>query len=264
MCTVIVAVGVHPSYPLIVAANRDEFYERPSAPPATLPGGLFGPRDLRAGGTWMAVNRAGVFATLTNAAPPDLEPIPGIASRGAVVGRVLDAPDARYSATLAGAIPLGETRPFYLLVADSRGTYSVAPRRDSYEVEPLSPGVHVQENRPLDHPTSEKVVRARHLVQDLATWPADALVPRLHAVLSDHEPGQPSLRQLCVHTDGYGTRSSSVLLFHDSTVEWHYLEGHPCKGEFARIQKGHPLMNVPFFFPTSGAFGGRGRGRGGR
>jgi len=238
MCTVILAVEAHPTYPLIVAANRDEFYARPSAPPGTLAGGLLGPRDLRAGGTWMALNAAGVFAALTNAAPPDPKPVPGIASRGGIVGRVLDAPNPRHAAALAGAIPLGETRPFYLLVADASAAFSVAPGRDANEVESLASGIHVQENRPLDHPSAEKVIRARHLVRDLARWPADTLVPRLHAVLSDHEPDQPPLRQLCVHTDGYGTRSASILLFDGSTVEWHYLEGHPCAGEFAVVNGG--------------------------
>jgi len=235
MCTVVLAAGVHPAYPLIVAANRDEFYERPSAPPESLRGGLFGPRDLRAGGTWMALNRAGVFATLTNAAPPDLQPVPGIASRGEVVGRILDAPNARHAASLAGAIPLGETRPFYLLVADAHGAYAVAPGRDAHEVVRLSPGIHVQENRPLDHPRAEKVLRARRLVRDLADWPADRLISRLHAALSDHEPDQPPLRQLCVHTDGYGTRSASILLFDGDTIAWHYIEGHPCEGTFRQV-----------------------------
>ena len=238
MCTVILAVGVHPAYPLIVAANRDEFYARPSVPPETLPGGLFGPRDLRAGGTWIAVNRVGVFAALTNAAPPDLTPVPGIASRGEIVGRILAARSGRHAAAYASAIPRGETRPFYLLVGDARESYGVAPGRDGHEAVRLPPGIHVQENRPLNHPSAEKVARARHLVEGLADWPADTLVPRLHAVLSDHEPGHPPLRQLCVHTDGYGTRSSSLLLLDRSTFEWHYLEGHPCEGEFARAEKG--------------------------
>src|SRR5512145_1458577 len=57
-----------PQYPLLVAANRDEQYDRPSAPPQVLgeePKIIAG-RDLRAGGTWLGINEHGVLAALLN------------------------------------------------------------------------------------------------------------------------------------------------------------------------------------------------------
>lgn len=85
MCTVILGLGTHAEVPLWVAANRDEFYDRPSTPPAVSgPRGLplFAPRDLRQGGTWIGVSRRGVFAALTNAAPPDRTPVPVVGFEG--------------------------------------------------------------------------------------------------------------------------------------------------------------------------------------
>lgn len=229
MCTVILAWRVHPDVPLVLAANRDEFYGRPSAPPGPLSEAQFGPRDLRAGGTWMAVNRAGVVAALTNAVPPDLAPVEGIASRGEVIGAALDCSTAADAAACVAATVPGRTRPFYLVTADAHAAYGVAPGEGGWDLAQLEPGVHVQENRPLDDPTAEKVSRSLELTRGLESWPRDQLVTRLHEVLSDHDPVRPELRRLCVHTEGYGTRSSSIVLGDGDSLRWWYLDGHPCE-----------------------------------
>ncbi len=235
MCTVILVWKVHPEVPLIVAANRDEFYPRPSAPPGPLADGVFGPRDLRAGGTWMAANRAGVVAALTNAVPPDLAPVEGIASRGEIIVRALRRDTAGAAAASVAAQEPGRTRPFYLLTAGPDGAHAVAPSADGWTTTALEPGIHVQENRPLDDPGAEKVVRSLELTRDLRRWPAGELVPRLHAVLSDHDPARPELRRLCVHTDGYGTRSTSIVLGAGRTTRWWYGEGHPCESDLVEV-----------------------------
>ncbi|MAH55261.1 MAG: hypothetical protein CL531_03275 [Aestuariibacter sp.] len=72
MCIIFAAVQQHPDYPLIIAANRDEFYARPTAPSSfwhTHPDMLAG-KDLSAGGTWMGVTRNGHIAALTNIRNP--------------------------------------------------------------------------------------------------------------------------------------------------------------------------------------------------
>ena len=68
MCLLLIAYKTNPNYKLIVAANRDEFYERPAAPanfwqehPFLLAG-----KDLKAGGTWMGITEGGKFAAITN------------------------------------------------------------------------------------------------------------------------------------------------------------------------------------------------------
>jgi uncharacterized protein with NRDE domain len=68
MCLVLIALDAHPDYPLIVAANRDEFYDRPTATAAFWPDAptVLGGRDLQAGGTWLGIDRRGRFAAVTN------------------------------------------------------------------------------------------------------------------------------------------------------------------------------------------------------
>src|SRR6185312_2771236 len=77
MCLVLIALDSHPDYSLVVAANRDEFYDRPSATAtfwADAPSVLAG-RDLQAGGTWLGVDRRGRFAAVTNYRQGQREPI---------------------------------------------------------------------------------------------------------------------------------------------------------------------------------------------
>ena len=72
MCLILFAKNHHPEFRLVLAANRDEFYERPTAPMGfweTSPDLLAG-RDLAAGGTWMGVHRSGRWAALTNYRDP--------------------------------------------------------------------------------------------------------------------------------------------------------------------------------------------------
>ncbi len=68
MCLILLSLGQHAEYPLIVAANRDEFHARAAAPAAfwTDRPGILAGRDLEARGTWMGVSRTGRFAAVTN------------------------------------------------------------------------------------------------------------------------------------------------------------------------------------------------------
>ena len=86
MCLVVLGLKVHPLYPLVVAANRDELLSRPSAPAAFWPGpgGLLAGRDLSAGGTWLGIAGTGRWALLTNVREPARHD-PGAPSRGALV-----------------------------------------------------------------------------------------------------------------------------------------------------------------------------------
>lgn len=74
MCVLALLIDRHPGFPLIAAANRDEFYDRPSALPQALEPGIVGGRDLRGGGTWLGINRRGLFVAITNRAAPERTP----------------------------------------------------------------------------------------------------------------------------------------------------------------------------------------------
>ena len=99
MCLIALAWRAHPRYPLIVVANRDEFHDRPAAPLAEWPDapGVYGGRDLRAGGAWLALGSGGRLAAVTNVRE-SRAPAPGLRSRGALatgfLQGALSAPEA--------------------------------------------------------------------------------------------------------------------------------------------------------------------------
>lgn len=194
MCLILVAWRRHPEYPLLVAANRDEFHSRPAAPAAfwsDQPSVLAG-RDLEARGTWMGVSRSGRFAAVTNYRGAQEPRAPE--SRGALVARYLangETP-ARYISALRERA--AAYSGFNLLVADDAELWWIsnrdgAPRR-------LEPGIYGLGNALLDSPDVEQA-KAR-FVQSIE-YPA---VDSLFAVLA---------RSMIVNPQ-YGTRCASVLL----------------------------------------------------
>jgi uncharacterized protein with NRDE domain len=206
-----------------VAANRDEFYARPTAPAAwwsDAPGVLAG-RDLQEGGTWMGVTRAGRFAAITNyreMTPPRTAP-----SRGDLVADFLRGgmESRAYADDVAarGAAYNG----FNLLVGDEHGVFYVSNRAEG--VHRLQPGVYGLSNALLDTPWP-KVQRARAAMQSALSSPeADGWESGLWEMLGDrvlaaddHLPdtgvGADRERLLSapfISSDVYGTRASTVL-----------------------------------------------------
>jgi uncharacterized protein with NRDE domain len=151
MCLILAALDAHPDYTLIVAANRDEFYDRPTASAAFWPEHprILGGRDLRAGGTWLAVARSGRFAAVTNYRQGEREAA-APRSRGLLVSDYLSSEvDATaYAARVEreGA----EYNGFNLLAGDARELHWLSnregrPRR-------LGPGIYGLSNHLLDTP----------------------------------------------------------------------------------------------------------------
>ena len=85
MC--VLAIVLEPGR-LLVAANRDEAFDRPSAPPAEVEDGIVAGRDLLAGGTWLGYNRHGLFVAVTNRKEP--APAPNALSRGLLAREALN------------------------------------------------------------------------------------------------------------------------------------------------------------------------------
>lgn len=221
MCTLLLAVEADPRYRLLVAANRDEFYARPTAPAgwwADAPE-VFAGRDLRAGGTWFGVTRTGRWAALTNVRDPkDIRP--GTPSRGALVAEYLRG-NAHPEAYLAGVE--GERyQGFNLVVGDEDGVWYMSNRTGARRR--LSPGVYGISNAGLDTPWP-KVERGK---AGLRAWLADPAgeVAGLMALLSDctraDDAALPdtgvgrelerALSPIFIAMPGYGTRASTVLL----------------------------------------------------
>jgi uncharacterized protein with NRDE domain len=157
MCLIVLAWRVHSDFPLVVAANRDEFHARPAAAAAVWrdrPGILAG-RDLQAQGTWLGVARNGKFASVTNYRGAH---DPGAAeSRGALVARFLEsgAAPADYVSDISKA--RSSYSGFNLLVA-SRDELWWLSNRDG-DPRPLAPGFYALGNFLLDSPDVMEVKR---------------------------------------------------------------------------------------------------------
>jgi uncharacterized protein with NRDE domain len=151
MCLILVAWRVHPDYPLVVAANRDEFFARSTAPVAfwkDAPQVLAG-RDLEAGGTWMGVTRNGRFAALTNFRDP-AQNRKGVPSRGGLVADFLTGDEAPQD-YLERIASLGkQCNGYNLLVSD--GTELWWSSNIGGAARRLEPGVYGVSNHLLDTP----------------------------------------------------------------------------------------------------------------
>jgi len=252
MCLLVVALHHTEQWPLVVGANRDEWLDRPSTAITILREAdprILGGRDERAGGTWLAVNEHGVVCGLTNR-PVAEGPDPDRKSRGRLPLVAAGARTAEEGAELVAAeANTGSYNPAWLLVGDRRSLYYLAV--DPEEVtrpERLGPGIHVLENTALGAP-SVKVdyVRSALSRAETAGTPLWAALPRVlgdHTVI-DTEDGParfPDGRERsaatlapCVHTDGYGTRSSALVRISEdeaSAPDLLVADGTPCTTPF--------------------------------
>ena len=224
MCLVLLALDAHPEFSVIVAANRDEFYDRPTAPAgfwADAPALLAG-RDLRAGGTWLGVHRRGRFAAVTNyrqgrrehAAPR---------SRGRLVADFLtteiDAGEHLEHVVKDAALYNG----FNLLAGDAKELRYFSNREGHARV--LPPGVYGLSNHLLDT-AWPKVSSSKRALGSILAGHGSELAADLLTLLSDR--ARPSdellpetgvglelerlLSSAFIASADYGTRSSTVLL----------------------------------------------------
>jgi uncharacterized protein with NRDE domain len=163
MCLIVFAWQVVPGVPLIAAANRDEFYDRPAIAASRWPEApqVFAGRDLKSGGSWMGITRDGKFAALTNIRGPQERRLDA-PSRGTLVADYLagdlSAPDYIQRIAAGGDAYNG----FNLLIGDRAGLYWYSNRGDGDERNgrQLPPGIYGISNGLLDSPWP-KVVRTK-------------------------------------------------------------------------------------------------------
>jgi uncharacterized protein with NRDE domain len=224
MCLVLIALNSHPNYSLIVAANRDEFYDRPTAPAvfwADAPSVLAG-RDLKAGGTWLGIDRRGRFAAVTNYRQGQRER-PATRSRGGLVSDFLtsdiDARDHFERVQSDAALYSG----FNLIAGGARELLYYSNREG--RARSLPPGVYGLSNHLLDT-AWPKVTSTKSRLTALLNGSASGLSAGLFALLSDRsrptddllpstgvEPEwERLLSSAFIASDDYGTRSSTVVL----------------------------------------------------
>jgi uncharacterized protein with NRDE domain len=247
VCTLAIYHDVFPDHPLVVAANRDEYLDRPTEPPTLLraaPPRAFGGRDLVAGGTWLGIGETGLVAGLLNrrsGAPPD----PARRSRGLLCLEALGCRTAVEAAARVAEEPAGRYNPFNLLLADPEEAFVAVQGVDGApRVARLGPGLHLLTNLDVDDATCPRIAASRQgftAAGDafLRERDVDLLVARLQAVLSDHvtalDPRGPG--SLCVHLDGFGTRSATVLLVPSGGhgARGFHADGPPCRVPLADL-----------------------------
>jgi uncharacterized protein with NRDE domain len=223
MCLILFAWKAHPSYPLILAANRDEFYDRPSQPadfwkdhPRVLAG-----IDLQEKGTWLGVAKDGRFAAVTNYRDPSSWR-PDAPSRGQLVSRFLTGSEdpGDYLQKMSGKAH--RYNGFNLLAGDVRDLF-VYSNRD--RILKLDPGIYGLSNHLLDSPWP-KVKRGKKLLAAALERTGQALEDALFDLLANRRVAPDAalpqtgvtlewermLSPMFIKTPVYGTRASTVLL----------------------------------------------------
>ena len=237
MCLAIIAMNVHPDWPLIVAANRDEFHARPTQAMQPWPESttVLAGRDLLAGGTWLGLTAQGKFALLTNVRDPahHRHQAP---SRGALVQRYLQDSTAATTYLDALAPDAHAYNGFNLIVAEPNGQLWHACNGQTPFYRTIAPGVHGISNASLDTPWPKTVRTTQALEQYLLeTSPARTPeVDRLLGIMLDEQPAPDELlpstgislarerllgRPFIVSED-YGTRCITLVLRHRSGYQW--------------------------------------------
>ena len=234
MCTLIALHRCIVGAPLVIAANRDEFFERPAEGPAlreTAGGRIVAPRDVRAGGTWLGVNAHGVVAAVTNRRCPT--PDPARRSRGLLVVDALGSASAAEAAETLEDLPIDAYNPFNLLVADADSAHVLCYDGKAERVD-LEPGVHVIGNRHPLEPPSGKLERVRRAAERAGAASRSGVLDELARICRDHEGDEP-IDSACVHAGPYGTRSSTLLLGGEGPGELRFAAGAPCQHDYRDV-----------------------------
>ncbi len=223
MCLILIAYRLHPGYEIIVAANRDEFYNRPTQPAefwADHPDVLAG-RDLQAGGTWLGVSRSGRFAAVTNYREAKIEKA-GAPSRGQLIRDFLISNTSPESYLEKLQFTGAQYNGFNVVFGDANELFYFSNRSELSQR--LSPGVHGLSNHTLNTPwpkvekgkkrfteiLAEKEMQAEKIFELLrdTSKPDDALLPDT-GVGAELER---TLSPIFISSPRYGTRSSTILL----------------------------------------------------
>jgi uncharacterized protein with NRDE domain len=266
MCLLGLAFHLNAKAPLLVLANREECWKRPSQPPQlnTLHGNnldqsshadmaepkiamqlpspsfWFGGVDLKGGGTWLGVNAHGVVAAITNRLKSVIPQQPisrGLLCRAALAFNNATAAAAFARAQLAERLYAGCN----LLLADCNSAF-VIESGDVERFSELGPGLHLTTNQGFEHPRDQRALRVRARLPDAARVSVGQWVAAAAAICGLHaENGEPAI---CLHTPASGTVSASVVVLannRNACQFWH-AAGPPCGTPFEDLSE--PFRNL--------------------
>jgi uncharacterized protein with NRDE domain len=252
MCLLILAHRTAPDYPLLVAANRDEFHARPAAASDFWPDHpqLLAGRDLQQGGTWMGITRSGRFAAITNFRDPS-RTVPAPCSRGELPLQYLLGDQGPEAFLQAAAARADDYAGFNLLLADRDSLWYFTNSLPAAERAPrqLPPGIYGLSNARLDTPWPKVSLGKRKMALLLQHGPPS------HAALANvvsgrHLAAPEALRRQGMEsgmdrllsaqfiiTGSYGTRASTTLWIGDGgQVSWRELS-FDARGETREVRE---------------------------
>jgi len=223
MCLILIAYRVHPGYPLILAANRDEFYQRPTAGAAFWPDApqILAGRDLVHHGTWLGITRSGRFAALTNYRDPRAVKR-NAPSRGELVSGFLRSEIRSEDYLVRLRADAAVYNGYNLVFGDLDALYCYSNK--SGEANKLASGIYGLSNHLLDTPWP-KVVRGKEFLTEVVRKD-DFTREDLFAILADRTQAidellpdtgvglarERMLSSIFITSQRYGTCSSTVLL----------------------------------------------------
>jgi hypothetical protein len=235
MCLLGIAFGLFDDFPLLVLANREEFYSRPSASPRIVqplgPGPAWlGGLDLLAGGTWLGANEAGIVVAITNRSKVNLPPAPP--SRGQLCRQLLEQTDPQQAAQVATqALEANHYAGCNLLIAGRDQAY-VIEAGDELKSTELPSGLHLLANGPLADPHDLRIARvAREFGEPGPESPAAwfAAARRICGLT-----GAGATPPICLTAPDRGTVSSTVLGIGRRLEDSHfwYAPAPPSSGQY--------------------------------
>lgn len=233
MCILFVAVNEHKDYPLIIAANRDEFFKRPTSESHFWPNSptVLAGKDLQAGGTWMGINESGYLASLTNIRAPETIKT-GTISRGELVSQYLH----QYPSVTSFHEQLSASRKQYngynLLFGhwDNLAVYN----NHTNQLQQLSSGFYGLSNAELNSPWP-KINKGVNRLEQICSSNKDIIPKQLFDILLDTSQAEDEklpktgvpiewerqLSSIFIRSKNYGTRSSTLLTINQSQhVNW--------------------------------------------
>jgi len=248
MCTLAIYFRTFADYPVVVAANRDEFLDRAALPPTALGDRprIIGGKDLRANGTWLGLNEHGLVAGLLNRRFAENEPNDAnLRSRGLLTLDALQHSSASAAAQYVASQRARDYNAFNLLLASREAAFVAYNRGGEIEIVELTPGLHLLTNADVDDFECPRISRSYGRFaelgrrEDFAREPVarrDDLADLLadHSTQLDPRTGRPN--SLCLHLGDYGTRSSSLIFMRrDSAIVDHFFApGPPCTTSYSR------------------------------
>lgn len=224
MCLLLIALKTHPAYKLILLANRDEYYNRPTSPAAFWDGApfLLAGKDLQGGGTWLGITRNGRIAAITNYRDP-ASVKKNAPSRGTLVSNFLVGQESTGGYLERVKREADRFNGFNLIIGDKDQLYWYSNR--SLGMHPLSAGIHGLSNHLLNTPWP-KVGKSKDALAHLLSEQEDPSLEELFRILTDHTIADDEhlpdtgvsleweriLSPIFIVSPTYGTRSSTVLL----------------------------------------------------